>query len=91
MLSSLCIKHHLLFHPPLFFFFPRSEKSNCVNGFGQKLLGVAGCQGGSRASPARLRPAGKMDEGPCIGGGRGGGGGESASLVIVWGEVVITD
>lgn len=55
-------------------------------------MGLAGCQSESMSSgqscgsgpDAGLRPAGKMDEGQCVGG-------ESASLVIVWGEVVITD
>lgn len=53
---------------------------------------MAGCQGGSMSgvqscgsgADAGLCPAGKMDEGQCVGG-------ESASLVIVLGEVVITD
>ncbi len=43
--------------------------------------GPKNCGGGADAG---LRPAGKMDEGQCVGG-------ESASLVIVCREVVITD
>lgn len=51
--------------------------------------GVAGCQGWAKScgswAGTGLRAAGKMDEGLCE------GGGGCTSLVIVWGEVVITD